>query len=1010
MAMTAAAPTSMATPADPLCRPSSELEPLFHQLVFESKVHASLYGAIFALLSRSFRQWQRVCNEAELSDALHAARARLEEALEARKLMESSVGIDVQHDAQVASHSGALQAFRFARQEFLRETAVPTPVDAQKERTSLSPTSAVNTPSRPTGGETPASGSPWRTSEEVEQLRSECDELRRRMDEAGERVRRQEESARQQADEAARNEAAAVRRAEEAAAREAAAVQHGQAWEGALRTVLGALDPDSNVRRGHPPGALPIGAGDEESAAVTSRCLTMIGDWASEMVRLKECWQHEAQQASTARGDASLADSRALKVGARLQQVEERLVAAESAVQGRVAAVNEATERARTLEAKLSVREDELASLSEAHAAARLEVDSLRGRVMLSERALQLCRGAMGDGAASPRAAPGATKAEATVEVEAVSRAEAAEVSDVEAAKVEVEAAKVEVEEAEAEVEGVEVEAAKVGVEEAEVEVDEAEEVAGAVVTGRAEMPQQADGFDVSASVESASPDVTSASADAGRVADGSGVLAIARAVAARTVAAAVPMAPHPLFGPEEEWILTYDDAGADTECALGPSALHASLSCPTPHSVEGDSVTRILERAEAGSQTPPSPEAAERLEAGSQTPPSPEAAERVEAGSQTPPSPEAAERLEAGSQTPPSPEVAERVEAGSQTPPSPEAAERVEAGSQTRPSPEAAERVESGSQTPPSPEAAERVEAGSQTRPSPEAAERVESGSQTPPSPEAAERVEAGSQTPPDGHTAASSTPATRTQLSAAICVDADRSVAPATVADRSVAPATVAHDVPFSAQEGAILPCPCVPPLMVSRGLLTSVGALNISLPASTRCGTQCPGPSIAPCWLTLSVGASARRRTTLGATSTARGAAGVPRGTPHNARDAACRAAHASTTAGTPSYRLTLERGAGHRHTPCPPSGEPSTALAVLAGLVLECSCEQATHRPQALPPAHSHERDGLHAAACAATWRPEQCAPSGRLNHSPRRCAPPRAAPSRATPSRAESSRS
>ena len=881
MAMIAAAHTSMATPADPLCRPSSELEPLFHQLVFESKVHASLYGAIFALLSRSFRQWQRVCNEAELSDALHAARARLEEALEARKLMESSVGIDVQHDAQVASHSGALQAFRFARQEFLRETAVPTPVDAQKERTSLSPTSAVNTPSRPTGGETPASGSPWRTSEEVEQLRSECDELRRRMDEAGERVRRQEESARQQADEAARNEAAAVRRAEEAAAREAAAVQHGQAWEGALRTVLGALDPDSNVRRGHPPGALPIGAGDEESAAVTSRCLTMIGDWASEMVRLKECWQHEAQQASTARGDASLADSRALKVGARLQQVEERLVAAESAVQGRVAAVNEATERARTLEAKLSVREDELASLSEAHAAARLEVDSLRGRVMLSERALQLCRGAMRDGAASPRAAPGATKAEATVEVEAVSRAEAAEVSDVEAAKVEVEAAKVEVEEAEA-----------------EVEVDEAEEVAGAVVTGRAEMPQQADGFDVSASVESASPDVTSASADAGRVADGSGVLAIARAVAARTVAAAVPMAPHPLFGPEEEWILTYDDAGADTECALGPSALHASLSCPTPHSVEGDSVTRILERAEAGSQTPPSPEAAERLEAGSQTPPSPEAAERVEAGSQT----------------------------------------------------------------------------------------------------------------PPDGHTAASSTPATRTQLSAAICVDADRSVAPATVADRSVAPATVAHDVPFSAQEGAILPCPCVPPLMVSRGLLTSVGALNISLPASTRCGTQCPGPSIAPCWLTLSVGASARRRTTLGATSTARGAAGVPRGTPHNARDAACRAAHASTTAGTPSYRLTLERGAGHRHTPCPPSGEPSTALAVLAGLVLECSCEQATHRPQALPPAHSHERDGLHAAACAATWRPEQCAPSGRLNHSPRRCAPPRAAPSRATPSRAESSRS
>ena len=285
-----------------------------------------------------------------------------------------------------------------------------------------------------------------------------------------------------------------------------------------------------------------------------------------------------------------------------------------------------------------------------------------------------------------------------------------------------------------------------------------------------------------------------------------------------------------------------------------------------------------------------------------------------------------------------------------------------------------------------------------------------MESGSQTPPSPEAAERVEAGSQTPPDGHTAASSTPATRTQLSAAICVDADRSVAPATVADRSVAPATVAHDVPFSAQEGAILPCPCVPPLMVSRGLLTSVGALNISLPASTRCGTQCPGPSIAPCWLTLSVGASARRRTTLGATSTARGAAGVPRGTPHNARDAACRAAHASTTAGTPSYRLTLERGAGHRHTPCPPSGEPSTALAVLAGLVLECSCEQATHRPQALPPAHSHERDGLHAAACAATWRPEQCAPSGRLNHSPRRCAPPRAAPSRATPSRAESSRS
>ena len=67
----------MASPASTARSPavslSGDLQPLFHQLVFECKVHSALYGACFAHLVRAFGEWRQFT----WRDEVHSLREQL---------------------------------------------------------------------------------------------------------------------------------------------------------------------------------------------------------------------------------------------------------------------------------------------------------------------------------------------------------------------------------------------------------------------------------------------------------------------------------------------------------------------------------------------------------------------------------------------------------------------------------------------------------------------------------------------------------------------------------------------------------------------------------------------------------------------------------------------------------------------------------------------------------------------------------------------------------------------
>ena len=105
---------------------NDELQPLMHQLVFESKVHSVLYAGTIAWLSRAFRLWQLLVSgevRQALSAELNAAQRQLEDYASRRHTSGSAPRQGaVEPLAPRMRASRELEAFRSAREELLRES------------------------------------------------------------------------------------------------------------------------------------------------------------------------------------------------------------------------------------------------------------------------------------------------------------------------------------------------------------------------------------------------------------------------------------------------------------------------------------------------------------------------------------------------------------------------------------------------------------------------------------------------------------------------------------------------------------------------------------------------------------------------------------------------------------------------------------------------------------------------------------------------------------------------
>ena len=128
---------------------SSDLQPLFHQLVFECKIHSALYGMAFSELNRAFAVWQKFCfytaaedssaggssavdgagvdahasEVRQLRDELEQLQRQLRDASAAPVATESAVATPATTKAAARGKGAAvseLNAFRIAREQLQR--------------------------------------------------------------------------------------------------------------------------------------------------------------------------------------------------------------------------------------------------------------------------------------------------------------------------------------------------------------------------------------------------------------------------------------------------------------------------------------------------------------------------------------------------------------------------------------------------------------------------------------------------------------------------------------------------------------------------------------------------------------------------------------------------------------------------------------------------------------------------------------------------------------------------
>jgi hypothetical protein len=341
---------------------ADELAPLFHQLVFECKVHSALYGSAFASLSRAFHVWLRVAlNRGDEVQTLLLELAALRQAAE-----EASFGslVSAPSDATVAGDTYAsepasatskasreLDAFRAARKELQHEAAgggggggggggAAEVGGGGGGGGGGAPAIAGALSPSPTGSGQPA-------LDAIGQLRAEVDAARRK----------------------------------------------ASACQAALRHVSMALEPDSQARRGSTPVLPPT----EDPAVATSaqRCLDSIVAWQGETATLKSVLAVERERAAAAVKECANAEARSAKVGARLEQMQARLAAMEDAASRREAALRSADEVNGSLQEKLAAANKEVAARAEGGLAAAAELERVRGRLAATQEALQLANASM---------------------------------------------------------------------------------------------------------------------------------------------------------------------------------------------------------------------------------------------------------------------------------------------------------------------------------------------------------------------------------------------------------------------------------------------------------------------------------------------------------------------------------------------------------------------------------------------------------------------------------------
>ncbi len=259
---------------------SADTAALFHQIVFESKIHSALHGCMFASLSHAFRTWRWLAgSEAEeWRREVNSLRSRLI-ALEKQDTIvnprteekEPSTGAS---EVAKKSTSRELAAFRNAREQLQREAKTvaggPVANGSDGGSNSSSPDASPSKGRKRTAGVEPSAVAA--TAADVE-----------------------------------------VQRAHVTA----------NAWEAALRHVLRALDPDSEERRTVEPAPLPShlfgGLRTLEAAELTGRCVEAIRSWAGETRRLAATVQSERLAAAQAAEAAGVSDSRAARLGTRVQ-------------------------------------------------------------------------------------------------------------------------------------------------------------------------------------------------------------------------------------------------------------------------------------------------------------------------------------------------------------------------------------------------------------------------------------------------------------------------------------------------------------------------------------------------------------------------------------------------------------------------------------------------------------------------------------------------------------------
>ena len=120
-----------------------DLQPLFHQLVFECKVHSALYGSCFASLSSAFHVWRWLASSSDAEEwrsEVDSLRSQLSVALERAGALEASQK-STRDTAVLSPHtddksivgaasltkknaSRELAAFRTAREQLHREANV----------------------------------------------------------------------------------------------------------------------------------------------------------------------------------------------------------------------------------------------------------------------------------------------------------------------------------------------------------------------------------------------------------------------------------------------------------------------------------------------------------------------------------------------------------------------------------------------------------------------------------------------------------------------------------------------------------------------------------------------------------------------------------------------------------------------------------------------------------------------------------------------------------------------